>query len=332
MGESAMPRSILGSLLIVLLSGAYAEAQIITAGSTPAGDYLRGVGIAGWGMGLYNLNTAQADQINAQTFIMLNEYMWNVVKNENRENAEYRRQMRARVAEAYKKLQERLRNQPERTDVNSAAALNAKLKDVLDPRISDSVARYARVPLDADTIRHIPFQLGEKGEKFSMSRLMLNGRSHNWVVAFQNPAFQPFCRAYEKAVQEALVLAMDRKMTPEAIRAVRKAVDDLQDKVNHTSALLDPRNQRQYSEAKEQLDAMQLSARLFETAKMQVIFAAIDTYLGSTVDDLRIFMRDHGLTFAAAKTPDEVALYSKLYEALALQLEKSTAPGQQAGN
>ena len=71
-----MTRRIVGSLLILLLAGASAEAQLITAGSTPQGDYLRGVGIAAYGMGLYNLNTAQANQINAQTFMMLNEYIW----------------------------------------------------------------------------------------------------------------------------------------------------------------------------------------------------------------------------------------------------------------
>ena len=37
--------------------------------------------------------TAQADSINANTFMTLNEYMWNVVKNENRENWEHRKQV-----------------------------------------------------------------------------------------------------------------------------------------------------------------------------------------------------------------------------------------------
>ena len=39
----------------------------IGAGSTPQGDYLRGVGIAAMGMGIYNEKTAIAKSINLDT-------------------------------------------------------------------------------------------------------------------------------------------------------------------------------------------------------------------------------------------------------------------------
>ena len=69
-----MSRRILGALLIVSLTGT-AQAQYIGAGSTPAGDYLRGVGIAAYGMGIYNERTAVANSINTETFIRWNEYV-----------------------------------------------------------------------------------------------------------------------------------------------------------------------------------------------------------------------------------------------------------------
>ena len=56
----------LAVLAVLALFEGSTQAQFITAGSTPEGDYLRGVGIAGWGMGLYNLNTAQANSINTR--------------------------------------------------------------------------------------------------------------------------------------------------------------------------------------------------------------------------------------------------------------------------
>src|SRR5262252_7059286 len=125
-----MSRRIVGASLILLLAGVSAEAQLIFPGSTPEGDYLRGVGIAGWGMGQYNLNTAQANQINAQTSIMLNEYIWGTYKAEMKENAEHRKGMLAKHAEAYKKIQERIHDHPESHDVDNGDALNAVLGDL----------------------------------------------------------------------------------------------------------------------------------------------------------------------------------------------------------
>ena len=316
-----MTRTIAGALLILLLAGASAEAQFIGPGSTPVGDYLRGVGVAGWGMGLYNLNTAQANQINAQTSIMVNEYIWACYKNDIKEKAEHRQMILAKKAEAYKQIQDRIHNNPESLDVTSGAALNAKMRELIDPRVSDSASRYAKVPLDdgvpldAGVIKRIHFQLGEKGDKFSMSRLRLQGEKV-WSVAFQDPQFLIYCRAYEQAVDAALVLAMDGKMTPEAIKAIQKAVDDLEFKLAHTPEIVNPQNQRRYSEAREQLDRMRKSVRLFETLKMQHIFSEIDTYPGMTVNDLRLFMRKHGLSFAPAELPDERTLYPQLYAAL----------------
>ncbi len=202
-------------------------------------------------------------------------------------------------------------------------ALNAKLQDLLDPTVSDSASRYAKVPLDADIIRRIPFKLGEKGDRFSMSRLSLKG-TKKWAVAFQDPHFASYRRAYQRAVDNALELAIEGKMTEQAIRDVEKAST-----ISRTSScerldLLEPRHQRIYSEAKEQLDRMRGAARLFMTHKIQPIFQDIDTYAGTTVDDLRLFMQRHDLTFAPADTPDERTVYPQLYTALVEQRKKST--------
>jgi hypothetical protein len=281
-------------------------------------------------MGLYNLNTAQANQINAQTFMMLNEYIWACYQADLKDKAEHRKAMLARKAEAYKKIQERIHNSPESLDVMTGAALTAKLHDLIDPRVSDSASRYAKVSLDegvqldANVIKRIHFQLGEKGDRFSMSRLNLKGEK-KWAVAFEDPQFAIYCKAYENAADDALLLAADGKMTPEALKALQKAVDDLEFKVAHTPDLIDPQNQRLYSEAREQLDRLQKSVRLFKTLRMQQIFAEIDTYAGKTVDDLRLFMRKYNLTFAPAELPDERTLYPQLHTALVEQHKKTVA-------
>ena len=112
-------------------------------------------------------------------------------------------------------------------------------------------------------------------------------------------------------------------MTQEAIDAVKKAVDNLEYKMIHTPHLLDPTNQKEIAEAKVHVSNMRKTTEVFMIQKMQPIFAEIDNYSGTTVDDLRLFMRRHSLTFAEADTPDEKKLYPELYTALNEQRRKS---------
>ena len=98
----------------------------------------------------------------------------------------------------------------------------------------------------------------------------------------------------------------------------------LEDKFRRTPHLLDPRHQREYSEGKEQLDKMRGAARLFMTDQLQPVFKDIDTYAGTTVDDLRLFMRRHKLMIAPAETAAERDLFPQLYTALKEQRSKST--------
>jgi len=320
-----MVRRLVLTTLAVGLLGTVARAQLpvfVGAGSTWQGDYLRGVGIAAYGMGVHNEKTAFAGQINANTFMVLNEYFAAVSKNEGREHAERRRQELKKINDLRKQIYDRIHDNPEMRDVFIGAALNFILNDVTDPKVDDSTSRYAQVPLDAGVIRQIPFKLGEKGETFSMNRLSMKKK---WVVQFQNDRYKLLCQDYQRAVEHALDLAIDGKMKQqEAIAAVEKAVDNLEDTLTRDPFLADPRNQRLYSEAKAQLDTLQRTERLFMTKQMQPVFADIDNYSGTTVDELRLFMRRHGLSFADALTPDERDLYPKLYTALKLHREKAT--------
>ena len=60
--------------------------------------------------------------------------MWNVVKNEMRENAEHRKRILAKKAEAYRKIQERIHDHPEQLDVlKGMTRRNAMLQELLAP-------------------------------------------------------------------------------------------------------------------------------------------------------------------------------------------------------
>jgi len=325
-----MLRGFILSALVTGLFGATAQGPVIVAGpgSTPQGDYLRGVGCAAAGLGVLAERTAVADSINANTMITLNEYMANVARQERLEYAEHRRAERESIADARKKIQDRIRNEPELIDVMNGDALNSKLWDLLSPAVSDSASRYAEVPLEPEIIRRIPFRLAEKGETFSMSRLSRKGKGNTkWAVAFRDPQFAEECRTYQRAVDNALELAIDGKWNDGAIGGILHAVALLEQKLLATPHLRsNPDYQAEAGEARVEVNQLRKTAKLFQHAAVHQALAEIDNYHGTTVDEFRLFMRKHKLTFAAAETPDERTLYPQLYTALIEQHKKVVSP------
>jgi hypothetical protein len=104
------------------------------------------------------------------------------------------------------------------------------------------------------------------------------------------------------------------------IRRVQVAVEDLGRKLERE---IDPANDaRALSEAGLLLKRLRGTARQFETHGVQMALGEIDKYHGTTVNDLKQFMRKYNLTFGAAESPDERKLYPELYEALQIQREK----------
>ena len=296
----------------------------LPAGSTPAGDYLRGVGIEGWGMGIYNLDTAQANSINTDTEIRWYEYLAAVAKEQTREYVARKVAEATKLKEFYKQRREQVLNSPEARDVLTGDALNRVLEELMNSNLGESTFRADRmkVSIPVDVVRHIPFKLAEKGEQFSMDRLSLKGKG-TWTVALQDPKFDLVKKAYARALDKALEQAIDGKMQISAIEEVDARADDLFVRLNE---VVGPSNDRLYTEAKERLIELKSTVRLLKTSKIELAIGEIDKYSGTTINDLRMFMQRHNLRFAAAKTPEEKDRYPELYASLREQLDKVKVP------
>ena len=180
----------------------------------------------------------------------------------------------------------------------SGDALTAGMNELIDPQISESSYRGAEVPLSVDMIRRIPFRLGDRGENFSMNRLTVKGKG-KWPVAFQDKEFARELKEFEAAVDAALEEAIDGKAQMSKIARIQAAVEDLARKLDQViDQKTDP---RAYSEAALRLKDLRVTARLLETHDIQRALAEIDKYSGTTVNDLRIFMRKYNLTFGRAE-------------------------------
>ncbi len=312
-----MTRALLRTLALLLASAPLAHAQFnwVGSGSTPQGDYLRGVGVAAFGLGAYNLQTAQAESINVNTAIQWNEYVTMYFERENEAKARYRAEMREHNESKRKAIQSRIRDTPQERDLQNGDALNSLLDRLNDPKIAESSFRSAKVPLPADVARRVPFRLDAEGVEFSMQRLIPRGTG-KWPVAMQDARFDTDRRAYERAVDAALEQQTGGKMSFEVIDGVKQAIEGLDRAL--ASADLAPRDIR-LIDARERIKELRSMARLLESHKVELALGEIDRYSGTTVNDLREFMQKYKLHFAASGSPEERAMYPGLYEALRIQ-------------
>jgi hypothetical protein len=322
MKKAMMYRIWLALALALTALASSARAQFIGAGSTPAGDYLRGVGIAAWGMGSYNLNTAQAISIDTDTVIRWNEYLAAVAKEQTREYVARILADASKRKEFFKQYQQKLLENPESRDIETGDALNVILKQLWDSPVGESTFRSYQVPLPVDMIRHIPFKLDEKGEKFSMDRLSLKGKGQ-WSVALQDDKFKIVKKAYERALDNALGQAIDGKMQMSAIEELDAKADDLLQRLNE---VVTPSNDRLYLEAKDRIAELKSTVNLLKTTKIERAIGEIDKYPGTTVNDLKLFMLSHNLRFAGAKTPEERLLLPQVHALLKQQADKVAVP------
>jgi hypothetical protein len=323
LGAFRMKRTIATTFLILTVPGLYAAAQgpmFIGPGSTVEGDYLRGVGVASYGIGLGNLYNAQATAINVDTAIRLNEYIAAVLKNENAENAAHRHAKLQREHDAYNKMRERIFKEPEALDVDKGSSLNALLEKMNEGRIQESAHRYADVTIPADIIKKIPFKLGEKGVgSFSMHKLTMKDLK-SWPLAFQDPQFDLERRKYFQALDKVLEEHEQQAARIESINRLERAVEALSTRLGQAKGL-DP-SERRFIEASQRVRDLRKTVEMLKLHKIQTILADLDRYEGKNVDHLRAFMRTHNLQFAAAESVEERDIFPKLYEKLKFHYEK----------
>lgn len=320
-----MLRTSLVTLMALSMLEAGAAAQIVLAasdivfpGSTVEGDYLRGVGVAAEGIGIFNYNTAVAGSINTNTAIRWNEYVSAVTEYQSRKYAMRRARILGERSNAYQEILRRIKENPDDHDVQNGDALNSVVKELLDPGLTDSMYRSAKVPLSIDVIRRIPFKLDAENIVFSMQRLTAKGEKQ-WTPALQDPQFAAERRAYEQALDAVLEQQIEGKMTIEAIQAVGDAVEALSRKVDQ---VVGRSRDKLYLEARNRVTKLKKTAQLLlKSHRMELIVGQLERYSGTTVRDLLVFMQTNKLGFAGAETPEEKGLYPELFAALVQQRE-----------
>ncbi|WP_169979501.1 hypothetical protein [Tautonia rosea] len=321
-GRSRRPRvSRLAALLVALLplvlsSAAYS--QVVPGGyyggygwggwggNTVVGSGFRGMGAFAAGLGAGDLRSAQADAVRTQSFIELNEYLYQSARLHRLRSEAERQAREERVDEARKELRERRTDDPNPQEIESGDALNAMLYDIDNPAIPNSVIRDAaeNLTLPGKTIQKIPFMFTHRGTAISLRRLTSEGPG--WPTALRAEPLAPLRSRYEEIVENILDVPEGESVPTELLTQARDVLGEMCRSIQQAE-IEGPTAAESLRHLKAQAAMI---AMLEEPEVKQVIdkSADVDQVMLPTLLD---FMRFYNLQFGAAENPEEKAVYGQ---------------------
>jgi hypothetical protein len=310
---------------IVLMPGATALAQWGGwggAGSTVQGSMAAGRGMYAAGAGQYNVQTAQARSINANTAMQWNNYMY--ACNQQNAASELARNQRRQQAtiETQDATYKRLHDNPEPADVHRGDALNVVLTELVNPKIYATVTEKSTQPIDSALVKNINFQYAANMILISLQDV--SSRAVPDALATR-PEFETDRQSIRAIVAQGRKEAeSSNQVSPATLGRFRDAVKAAQAKAD---AMFE-QGSRQRDESDNFLKALYGLGKMLERPQIEQFLKGLDRYPQTTLGHLISFMHTFNLRFGAAKTPEQEAAYDQLYPLLVQLRDRTQAQDQ----
>jgi hypothetical protein len=276
------------------------------------------------GAGQYNLDTAQAASINADTIMRWNEYMFLSQQEANRREYMRRARMLQRDIKAGDAIATRIRDTPEDRDIRNGDALNAILHQLTDPKIHSTALRLIRDPIDSKTIRAIPFENSSEAVTISLDELTGEG---DWPPALRGPVFAAERKAYADTIDKAVKEDEEGALSEQTLQEVERAGAVLRAKLEANL----PANPVQATEARNYIKALVAMSRLLQKQDMEKILTELDKVKETSLGSLLAFMHAYNLRFAPAKNAAQGAIYATLYPLMAAARDRTLSSLKDSG-
>lgn len=261
---------------------------------------------AAMGTPFFFMSRPLADAIDTSTIITWNEYYQAILDQQNR----LHRARRSQRLKLYNQRQQRILEDPGEIDLMLGDAPNALLAVLSNPRIPpSSLRRYGEV-IPGETIQRISFHFGTGESPISLGRLTIRD---GWPLPLRGADFERERQAYQDAIEAALEQNRRGKLTPESFRDVQKAVEALQRKLQAANATM---KREDFALARAFLDNLGDAVEPMRHPMVERVLAGIDSYAGTSVGDLVMFMQRYNLRFAPAVTAEERESYHAIYAAM----------------
>lgn len=277
-------------------------------GGTVQGDIARGAGYYNIGAGVFNEKTAVANSINTDTVMRWNNYLYLSQKEANRR--EYLRMARRqkRDSDSGKHVYERIRDTPEPHDIETGDALNVVLDQVTDPRIHSSALRLATTPLNAKTVREIPFENASEAVTISLHQLT----AKDWPLVLRGAEFAADRTAYQQAIARALQEDVDDdgSIAPETLRQIDAVVARLHARLGSVPPAA---RDKEFAKAMSYVKALAGMSRMLRSPEIEKVLAELEKIDKTTLGSLLGFMHNYNLRFGPATTEGQRTVYRQLY-------------------
>jgi hypothetical protein len=279
-------------------------------GTTPQSAALQGAGQYAMGAGVYNLDTAQAMRINAQTASQWNDYVAQISHESAQLHAAKVHQDVAKNKALYNAHQQQLRDNPGRHEIENGDALNLAVQDLSDPRLGSSALRAANVPVSASLIAEVPFVYASERITLMLDDLRA---SVKWPEVFEEERFAGDKKAFDDLAARIRAEGKEGgEIPPRLLREAGGFVRDLRAKVEG-QPLKDPADQ---TEALRFLTACSSLLGLLEKPNIGPALVDLRKIQDTMVGNLLGFMHAYNLRFGAATTLKEKQAYQQLFAIL----------------
>ncbi len=276
-------------------------------GSTVQGSIASGMGNYAAGDGAYNVQTAEARSMNANTAMQWNDYMYQInQRNSANEVARLNRRQQATI-ETLDATSKRLRDNPEPRDIHTGDALNVVLTDLANPKVYTQFVQKSTQPIDSQLVKNINFQFAANMILISLEDVSSRGVPD---VLATNPDFETDRQAIRALVEKGKKEAeSSNQVSIETLRNFRAAVKTLQNKVDAA----EPQGTRKRDESDNFLKALYGLSKMLERPQVEQFLKGLDRYPTTNLGYLITFMHSFNLRFGVAKTPEQEAAYDQLY-------------------
>ncbi len=278
-------------------------------GQTPQGAYLNGLGRYAVGAGIYNYDTALANQLNAQTFTQLNDY-WAQVAHE----AAFMHHARAhqeflKDKTLYDAHIQALRDTPTPQQIENGDALNQAVTDLSDPRLGSSALRAANAPIDAKMIAEVPFENSTERVTIMLDQLR---KALKWPEVFEEDRFNNDKKLFDDIITRMRKEDEEGEIQPKTLQQARSLVNDLRAKI--TAQPL--KNEDDQREAMRFLNACTALIGMLNKPETRAALLELRKVKDTTIGNFLGFMHAYNLRFAPATKLREKQIYHQLYETL----------------
>jgi hypothetical protein len=302
-------KTALGFVVILSLANTQARAQWGYGGwgwggwgQTPFSAQTQAAGYYAMGAGIYNYDTALANNINGQTAIMMNNAWAQAQREDNimhqaRVNAEVRRDKTM-----YNKHLQYLRETPGKREIENGDALNLAAQDLSDPRLGEStVKNVAKATVPAALIADVPFQNASERVTFMLNALREAAR---WPKAFDDPRFADDKKNFDEIVKRIRKEDEEGDVSPKTIRQARELIKNLKDKL----AMQPLQDEDDQAAVTKFLNASTALVGLLEKPDIRAALAQLRNVKDTSLGNL--------LRFGAATTQRERQAYQALFPIL----------------